>query len=949
MLKQLAQWTPFQQGERPKSAFALFSNGTGTGTGDLPRDGKEDKDERSVPLMIVMNRDKIMKLIKRSRPIRDVTSLSLQRQPAGPPVIGGTDTASINSLPLMKRDFSEPHLPSDPELMNILCSNLVKFGLHDALFSDITVKALGTSYNLHRIVLFNNPYLAGKMEELQEMREDAGIVLSHWVLELDIMDLNVNDEGIQIVFKRLYGDFSDHVTYDNLLALLATSFYFQDYELSIMCRDFIKKIEYSSSNALIYLDYASRFDYGYPTSLLLKNVLTYLCREGSTSKNLRSKTFPKMEFDWFVRIVQSDVFFVDSEYERFNFIVEVLKIRFPNFAEYTMTIDGLNTNVLSLGKLVHLPSKTQAKAKRMSQISMGESFRSDKRPSAEDFSRYSTHRLSGAYDIPESPRQARRNTLIDAGGPLIDTHAVKSHRRSMVLLALEDGEDIPQKLNRHSYHGELPPIAPIVSSNATEPSPKSKRHSGFMADDITKKQLIVENTYSDAMALAAQSAAIAADATPKVRRRSALDETQRVVVAAGSAPEPSKRRSSNVNEDAKVRRRSAFIVEDDVEYVRPTSLAIPLVTPKRSRASVSGTSTQLPSSLEDKSNRRKSMFDPPSHHEFGSPNYSLFYPEASGGLSLSSLRQMTRTSSMPVIKTRRSRASTMPTSLPPPQLIPEPDQVSTISAPAVAFNNSAHIEPSVALLSKGVLYCNMPRESALLVREERAIPTFVFDRHFRLQCDLQDKITALAPQVAAAAKDPAIKPPSPILGIVNPIEGKTGQYNERCFMNWLMEEELCMYDSLDVPPLRFSAEFANLTKFLKGQEKLTSEAVPYAGSSWFLRVENTKDSNMAISICRKLTPYSPYNDTRPDIKFWCRVVCYTAITSAVTDTYTFEIVDGTIALNGAVSISGNGTGTSSVNGRGLTRDLFKELSDFNAKATENGGANLRFSVVLGVL
>ncbi|KAJ3022544.1 UNVERIFIED_CONTAM: hypothetical protein HDU68_009047 [Siphonaria sp. JEL0065] len=750
-----------------------------------------------IPLINAMDPGKIMSFVKRNRVILDVAdsaSLLRQRQPQGPP------GAASSSALLPGRSFNEPHVATDPELMTNICSNLFKFGLHESLFSDITVRALGTSYNLHRIVIADNTYLAMKMIEHTRSHGEND---SHIVLDLVITDSNVSDEAIQIVFRRLYGDFTDEVTYENILSVLATAFLFQDTELCILCRDFIKTIKYSSSNALVFLEYASRFDYGYPSSLLLKNVLTYLCREGSTSKKLRTKTFPKMDFNWFSRIVQSDVFFVDSEFERFNFILQVLKIRFPNFAEYSLAIDGMDTNVLSLGKLVHLPSKSQAKAKRLSQASVTDSLLTlQKKPS----------NSNGDWDVA---RVNRRSGYLDDA----------------------NGEQSPRR-RRSSY---------LEISTTQEASPRTRRRSAFGDDRLDsptrphRRSLISDDVYDLALARANRRSVVLAedgfvDSPTKINRRSLVTEdTYEAALAKAN-------RRSVVSEDAldsptrAAHRRSLF---DDGEAVKPSvrnSVLEDSTIPPYNRYSYVPPSP-ADSTAAEKAARRKSMFDPPTHHDFNAQNFGLFFPPNStpavgsnGTPPIGDFSTTRAGGSLPAINTKRARRSTLHSVL--QTTASRQDSESAPTSPAVAHNNSAHIEPSVALLAKGVLFCNMSRDSALLVRNEKAIPSFVYDRHFRYQCDLQNKITAVSNSLATAGNDPKTKLVSSVLGIVNPIQGKSvvpPENSDRLFMPWLMEEELCLYDGLEVPPLRFSAEFGNLTKFLKGSEKPVSDTVFFAG------------------------------------------------------------------------------------------------------------------------
>ncbi|KAJ3069929.1 hypothetical protein HDU98_007022 [Podochytrium sp. JEL0797] len=733
--------------------------------------------------MAAMDRSKIMSLIKRNRTI---TTHSPNLPPSPP------------SLP------HRASLASPESLMTAVCTGLIHNGLHDSLFSDVTVKVKGTSYNLHRVMLVQSEFWAERLV--------GGEGEAHVVVEVDVTDANVSDEGVQMVFKRMYGDCTDSITSTNLLALIATSHYFKDTQLSLLCREFIKTIAFSSQNSLLYLDFASHHNYGYPTTLLLTHTLVYLCREGSTSEKLRNGTFAQMEFGWFVRIVQSDAFFVDGEVERWRFVVEVLKARFVNFGEYRLVVDEMNTNVLSLGKLVHLPSKSQAKAKRMSQIS-----------------------TTDGTD---------------------DTNAALKMRRS-------------RTGSEYSLH---------------------HRASGLNSDDFPSTRLHRRSLLEE-------------QADTGMRHHASFTSTNRRSVVFDDLVEiPSSKRTSATH-----LHRHSLTTSFQETYHPPTM-------------------TRTPTSPVAKT-RRRSMFDPPSHHEISAPNYTHFFPTSSS-TTPQSPPETTRTSSFPLL-TKRSRRSTVQNVMPIPALTAAPQPKH--HPPTTDSTPSIHIPSAVTLLSKGILYTTMAPASAIAVREEKVVPTFVLDRNFTLQRDLQTRV--LDSNVFTKDVNPPVA-----LGFTHEMETAGG----RGFMKWIQEELFGYDDDAEgrVAPVRFSVEVENVKGLLVGKgEKVVSEGVFYAGSMWYLKMEVTKDSNLLISLSRKLSPSSPYQDSRPDIKFWSRLCCYAASTSAVTQPYTFEVHAGLISLNGSTCVS-VGSGTAG-------REIVDELRGYERE--EVGAANLRVAVVIGVL
>ena len=81
------------------------------------------------------------------------------------------------------------------EYFRKFASGLYKKGLVDGLFSDVTIKALGKRYNLHRIVLVQNPYFASMLEGPWSETRQSEILLT-------FDDPNITVAGLEIVFKR---------------------------------------------------------------------------------------------------------------------------------------------------------------------------------------------------------------------------------------------------------------------------------------------------------------------------------------------------------------------------------------------------------------------------------------------------------------------------------------------------------------------------------------------------------------------------------------------------------------------------------------------------------------------------------------------------------------------------------------------------------------------------
>ncbi|KAJ3344806.1 hypothetical protein HDU83_004737 [Entophlyctis luteolus] len=262
--------------------------------------------------------------------------------------------SSVDVPVLNAQDIVTFSTTTTADRMAVVCTGLYQHGFVEAQFSDITVRVLNKEYNLHRLTLVNNRYFALRIGEVQGKPNP---MTGKFEMFIPIDDPNITHEALTVVFARMYGHFEDKVTGENFKSLLATAYFFHDRDLCIMCADYIKTIEYNPQNALEYISYASTFDYGETSLLLLRHVLIFLCRDGASDQALVEQTFPYLDFAWFARIVQSDTFVIPSEFLRFQFIANVLRKRFQlaKFADMKDAVQHMTSHVLSLGRLPPTP------------------------------------------------------------------------------------------------------------------------------------------------------------------------------------------------------------------------------------------------------------------------------------------------------------------------------------------------------------------------------------------------------------------------------------------------------------------------------------------------------------------------------------------------------------------------------------------------------------------
>ncbi|KAI9100597.1 hypothetical protein DFS34DRAFT_578633, partial [Phlyctochytrium arcticum] len=198
------------------------------------------------------------------------------------------------------------------EPLKRLSEALYRKGFLLSRFSDISVRILGMTYRLHRIVLLTSPYFASMLDG--GPWKEAGCS----ELEITIEDPNVTVEGVTAVLSRMYGRTEVTLTTRTAPSVLGAGLFFGDKELCESVVEFITG-DVSASTVLDYILLADRFCYGVHSETIAEACLTYLCREGYAHRDL-VPVFETMPVALFERIVTSDCFWVPGEEQRWEFV-----------------------------------------------------------------------------------------------------------------------------------------------------------------------------------------------------------------------------------------------------------------------------------------------------------------------------------------------------------------------------------------------------------------------------------------------------------------------------------------------------------------------------------------------------------------------------------------------------------------------------------------------------
>ncbi|KAI8584059.1 hypothetical protein K450DRAFT_221297 [Umbelopsis ramanniana AG] len=198
-----------------------------------------------------------------------------------------------------------------------LCMHIFSRGFIDGVGSDVTVSvpAWKKHYKLHRLILDQNPYFSTLLNG--NFREaSSGIVTLHF----DESNAYITADSFEFVLARLYGKMNDpDINHSNVRHILATCSYLQLEQLCDHCYHFITS-DLQENNVVDYLIFADQYAL-HGSSRILEAVLTFLCRE---AWNMDRLSIAQMPVDWLQKLIESDAFWVPSEFDRYRFAIQVI-------------------------------------------------------------------------------------------------------------------------------------------------------------------------------------------------------------------------------------------------------------------------------------------------------------------------------------------------------------------------------------------------------------------------------------------------------------------------------------------------------------------------------------------------------------------------------------------------------------------------------------------------
>ncbi|ONH65816.1 Germ cell-less protein-like 1 [Cyberlindnera fabianii] len=190
-------------------------------------------------------------------------------------------------------------------------------GFFNGLCSDITIKAFGEEYKLHRLLLCRSGYFksffmgpwAGSDET------ELSLVFDH--------DEYLTKEAFEIAISTLYGQQSRNLEKVNLLSMVAMGQYLDISDL--VCYATAQLVDnLSFENIATLTHFATQNDYGQANERILANCKGFLCTKGYQAG---VRAWDGIPCSFIASIVGMDSFFVPSEWERALFIVATVDER----------------------------------------------------------------------------------------------------------------------------------------------------------------------------------------------------------------------------------------------------------------------------------------------------------------------------------------------------------------------------------------------------------------------------------------------------------------------------------------------------------------------------------------------------------------------------------------------------------------------------------------------
>lgn len=199
-----------------------------------------------------------------------------------------------------------------------LSGHLLHHGFEEGRHSDVTIRAFGRSYKLHKLLLDRVPYFSSAFggSWAESMAQEMAILPEE-------LDANITQSAFELALKRLYGTYFPEQEEDEAIGLFATACWLDMPELVDSCVDSIlRQMQPATLHSLIKL--VTHNFYGKAGDRILASAKAMLCRDGW---EMPYEYWDEIPAEIVREIVGGDPFFVPGEWDRWYLVLKLLNRR----------------------------------------------------------------------------------------------------------------------------------------------------------------------------------------------------------------------------------------------------------------------------------------------------------------------------------------------------------------------------------------------------------------------------------------------------------------------------------------------------------------------------------------------------------------------------------------------------------------------------------------------
>lgn len=210
---------------------------------------------------------------------------------------------------------------------------ILKRGFFEGACSDVTIKAFGQDYKLHRLILDRSGYFSS-------LFTGPWKDMSNNVHELIFDDENITQESFELAIAKLYGGFKAKSELQHCLSMIAIGQYLDIPDIVCTSTDFIIK-SLNINNISKFADFALKNNYGKASERIIESIKGFLCIDGWQTS---LKVWEKLPSVIIGSVVGLDSFFIPSEWDRVLFILKLIerKQHYLKNLNNDLTIDEIN-------------------------------------------------------------------------------------------------------------------------------------------------------------------------------------------------------------------------------------------------------------------------------------------------------------------------------------------------------------------------------------------------------------------------------------------------------------------------------------------------------------------------------------------------------------------------------------------------------------------------------